>query len=148
MAECENRRNFSLPSLPLLPQQSMGKRVKDMTLLWAFFGVGVGIATMSPGGGVISVSAGVIAGLIVLTPLGVLLGLMGGQAPLALLGGVCGAGLGGLLGMVTARAGALYIASIGLIGGALAGATLSTFLSWALFLSRLLAVPERNRRAD
>jgi hypothetical protein len=137
-----------LSALPFLSRQSLGKRVKDMALLWALFGVVVGVATVPPGWGLIPVVAGVIAGPLVLTPLGVLLGLTGGHAWLALLGGVCGAALGGLLGLVVARGGALYVGSVGLIGGALAGATLSMTVSWAHFLARLLALPGRGRQPD
>jgi hypothetical protein len=134
-----------LGALPLLGRQGLGRRVRDMALVWAFFGALVGVGVLPPEHGAIGIISGILAGLIVLTPLGVILALLGGQAPLALLGGVCGAGLSGLLSLFAPRAGTLYPASVGLIGGALAGATLSLVASRALFLVRRLAPPIRGK---
>jgi hypothetical protein len=84
----------------------------------------------------------------VLTPLGVLLALLGGHARLSLLGGMGGAGIGSLLGLAAEPAGALATGSVGLIGGALMGATLCLTVSWGHVLARLLGVLVRDQKAD
>jgi hypothetical protein len=108
-----------------------------MACLWGLFGPLVGVATLSNPPSPVGVLAGMIAGLIVLVPLGVILGLVGGRPGLTLFGGVGGAGLGAVTGMLVDPAGAPYAASMALIGGAVAGSTLH-LVSKTLWLARTI----------
>ena len=108
-----------------------------MTLLWALLGAVIGVATAPPHGGLIGVLAFIIAGVIVMPPLGVVLGLIGGEVRPTLGGALVGAGVGALVGMLAAPGSTAFVASVGLIGGGMVGATSFALLSWAFFLRNL-----------
>src|SRR5690349_15325118 len=116
--------SFSLGAARPSPRQNLAERVKYMSCLWGFFGLLVGIAVLSGTPSAVSVLSGMLGGLVVLVPFGVILGLIGGQPGPTLFGGISGAGLGAVTGMLVSPAGAVHVASIALIGGAVAGATL------------------------
>lgn len=118
------------------PLQCLVQRVKHMACLWGLFGLLVGVATLARPFSAVGVLAGMIAGMIVLVPLGVILGLAGGRPGPTLFGGVSGAGLGAVTGMLASPDGAAHTASVALIGGAVAGATLPLASSGALSLVR------------
>jgi hypothetical protein len=106
-----------------------------MACLWGLFGVLVGVATLSRPLNAAGVIAGMVAGLIILVPLGVLLGLAGGRPGLTLVGGVGGTGLGAVTGLLAGAPDAPHLASMGLISGAVTGATLH-LVFWTLSLVR------------
>jgi len=80
---------------------SARRRLAAMTLIWAAFGVAVGMFLLPPRG-LIPLVSGVLAGLIVLSPLGVALGLLGGEVKTSLIGGVAGVLVGGVTALVFA----------------------------------------------
>jgi hypothetical protein len=124
-------------SASTLRSPGLGRRIKDMMLLWAGFGVVVGAVT-APGRGWIDLAAGVTAGLLVLVPAGLALALVGGRAAPALLGGAGGAAFGAVLGTFAALGGCQPLA-VGLVAGAILGATLSMVSSMmTLLLARTL----------
>ena len=106
-----------------------------MTLLWALFGIFVGVA-IAPPNGLIGFACNVLAGLIVLTPVGLLLGLLGGRVKPTLVGALVGVLLGLLGGGFTLISLSLVV-STGLIFGGLAGATGSVYIAFVFFLLRI-----------
>ena len=93
-----------------------------MSLLWAAFGVLVGVGTTPAGEGWIGPVAGAIAGVIVLAPIGMILGLFGArrvETSACAAGGLC---VGGIAGLATSGD-PIFLASSGLIFGGLLGAT-------------------------
>src|SRR5262249_4991643 len=74
--------NATLPSSmpfgdPYAGVPPLGQRVGQGVLVWLAFVVPVGLATMPPNSGVIGVISGLIAGCIVLLPIGAILGAIG-----------------------------------------------------------------------
>jgi hypothetical protein len=94
-----------------------------MTRLWVLLGVVVGANTVPIGSNVIGVVSGAIAGVLLLPWLGIVLGLLGGRVWETACGGggglLVGAGLAALSGQVPVQS----LANVGLLGGAMAGAT-------------------------
>jgi hypothetical protein len=113
-----------------------------MTLLWAFFGFIVGFLTAPPEDPVALV-AGIIAGMLVLSPLGAILGLLGGRLNPTLIGAIGGVGLG-LLASAFSPINPAFLLGAGLIVGGLAGATGSVFFAFAFFLLRVTAPAGRG----
>src|SRR6266498_3671359 len=68
------------------------RQMPAMAAVWAGFGVLTGVLT-APGTGPVAIAAGVIAGLIVLTPFGVVLAVCGGKWRDSLACGLLGLGL-------------------------------------------------------
>ncbi len=64
---------------PPVVSRSRGRRVLEMALAWAAIGVVAGAAVMAREPGFARLVAGSIAGVILFTPLGALLGLIGGR---------------------------------------------------------------------
>ena len=116
-----------------------------MACTWCLFGVVVGIITLPPGHDFVATIAGMLAGTIVLVPLGLVLGLVGGQPSLTLWGGVTGAGVSALLGVAIQNVDLARLAPLALIGGAIAGATLPMATSSISSLGRLLVQARRSR---
>jgi hypothetical protein len=114
-----------------------------MALLWAALGALVGIGT-APGQEMVDLAAGITAGVIVFLPIGLLLGLLGGQARLALLGSTGGAVFGAAVGTFAGPAG-LSPVLVGLVGGAIVGGTFSVVSFVTTFLARAVAVCSRQR---
>jgi hypothetical protein len=114
-----------------------------MACLWANFGVIVGLATAPPHSDAIGALAGVVAGLIVLVPLGAFLGALGGHLSLAAWGGVCGTGMGVGTAALAGSA-AMRVAPVTLIAGAAAGATLPLALARVRNLFHLFAGVPRS----
>lgn len=108
--------------------RSIAVAVLQMSLLWLTFGIVVGAASALPDGDVIRIISGIIAGMIILPVFGALLGLLGGRWRETLAGGVAGAIVGFGVGVATGQAEILALANVGLVGGAIVGAT---FLSFA-----------------
>jgi hypothetical protein len=101
-----------------------GKSVLAMTLLGSVFGAMVGILLAPPGP--IGLVAGGLAGLVVLMPLGMVLGMAGGRWQEMLWCGAIGLALGILAGAVGDPARIRLFAAIGLVYGAIVGATFVT----------------------
>ena len=118
-----------------------GRRVLTMTLLGSAFGAIVGIVMAPPG--LVGLAAGGIAGLVVLTPLGLFLGLIGGRWPETFWCGLIGLGLGPLWRRAVATPHRWdSCAAMGLISGAIVGAT---FVSFFYRLPRLVFGLIRSR---
>jgi hypothetical protein len=115
-----------------------------MSLVWLGFALYVGATSMLPGADVIGLVSGAIAGVIVLVPIGVVLGLLGGRWKETCIGGVSGLTIGGLAGLLTGQANALLVANTGLVGGALLGATFSTLFHRVRAVVLALAVASRR----
>lgn len=103
--------------------RGLGWRVLDMTLLWAGFGIAIGPGSAPPGSNWIGLIAGIIAGLIILPPLGALLGLCGGRWKESLIGGTIGAALALTGGLIQGTDRLPMVGNVGLIYGGLLGAT-------------------------
>ena len=109
--------------------REMAIRIGCSALIWCGFGIVVGIC-ISPEPTVIGMIAGSIAGMIVLTPLGAILGMMGGRPFEVLSVGGVGLTVGSALGMVQGGDWRQWSA-MGLIMGGLVGATFVPFF-WRL----------------
>jgi hypothetical protein len=114
-----------------------------MVLLWTALGCAVGGMTI-PTRNLVGIVSGVLAGVILLAPVGAVLGLVGARARLVLIGALCGCVLGTLTGVLAASANLSGAVSVGMLGGAWAGASVSALLWWAQFLVRLTALPGRS----
>jgi hypothetical protein len=93
-----------------------------MVLLWATFGLIVGILS-ARGGGPIGILSGALAGIMVLPWLGVVLGLIGGPPQATLVGGIWGLVVGVLAAAFLGEADLPGKANLSLILGGLVGAT-------------------------
>lgn len=135
-----------LPPFLRHSSRPLGKRVRDMMLVWLLFGIVLGLCSEPARGGTfIGVLSGVIAGLVVMLPLGVLLGLFGGEVKPTVLGGIAAATLGACIAAGCAMPNPHFILSLSLILGGLLGATFSVFLWWVGFVTRaLMALPGRR----
>ena len=111
-------------------------KVLRMTLLWFGLGIVVGILSAPPERGIVGMVAGAIAGIIVLPFMGVFLGLIGGQWRETLLGGLAGLILSFGIGVASGVPELRPVANVGLVGGALVGAT---FFSYVSYLRKALA---------
>jgi hypothetical protein len=130
-------------ALALPRQRELSQRALHMALAWATFGVAVGLLT-APSRDAIALVSGVLAGLIVLCPLGAILGLLGGQVKPALAGGMAGGVLGALGALLLAPPGLAFVVSVGLVGGGLAGASSSAVFWWVRLLVRFGTAPDRR----
>src|SRR5262249_48612300 len=91
---------------------------------WATFGAAIGIITAPAPRDAIMIFSGIVAGLIVLTPVGVILGLAGGRHSESLAGGTIGLILAMIGASISGSGDPLLITSTGLVMGGLAGATM------------------------
>lgn len=111
-------------------------RVGTSVLVWSGFGIVVGLLT-APAPTTIGVTAGVLAGLIVLAPVGVVAGLIGGRWLEMLIGGSLGA-IGGVVAALGQGSAWGEPITLGLISGGLIGASfLTTFWRLPRLLKRL-----------
>jgi hypothetical protein len=102
------------------------RRLPGMAAVWAVFGVVVGLLN-PPGAGPVSIAAGITAGVLVLTPLGVALTLAGGRWAESLAGAALGLMLVPLVGLLSIPPG-IPIVPLGLIFGGIVGATVVNLL--------------------
>lgn len=130
--ETETHRSSEAADVTVL--RSLGRHAWNMTLLWLAFGVVVGACLTPPGGGWIRLVSGAIAGMIVLPPIGLLLGMIGARWRETLACGFVGLLLGALAGAVGAGS-VGYASAFGLVFGAFLGAT---FLAFFYRLPRLI----------
>lgn len=138
MAEQVGNPTIPRPFCPLVQAPTLGRRVGRMALLWSLLGAGIGAST-APSSDLIGLVSGILAGLIVLVPMGALLGLIGGRVKPVLVGVLCGAGVGALIGLLDGAPIPSAFVQVGLIGGGLAGATTSALVWWARFVARAIA---------
>jgi hypothetical protein len=123
-----------------VPPPRLWKRVLSMMLLWMVFGTFVGAVGSPFHEGAVRIAAGAIAGMLVLPPLGLVLGLLGGQVRDVLLWGSGGWVLGAMAGLLLG-AEPIFLANVGLVMGGTFGATLGSMvrlLKW-LASSRIAA---------
>src|SRR5215831_11627776 len=90
---------------PITTGWALVRHVREMALLWLALGALAGPCLVPPGGGWVSLVSWGIAGMVVLTPVGVLLGLLGGRRRDSVACGLGGLAVGALAGV--ARAGAV-----------------------------------------
>ncbi len=137
---------FSLLST-LHSRQGLARRLRGMTVLWLGLGLLVGAASTPTGEGPIARVAFLLAGTIILTPLGLVLGLLGGQALETALGAAGGAVLGaaGLLLLPSGGPPRLFATSV--LFGALVGATLGTVLRAIVWVAER-ALPRRSPSSE
>jgi hypothetical protein len=114
-------------NLPLFPQAqprlSLGRRIRDMILLWVVLGAVTGAASAPVGSGPGGIVFGIIGGILVLPWLGAVLGLIGARCPETIFGAVCGATIGTVGGVFSGPAVLCNPAGLCLILGGLVGAT-------------------------
>jgi hypothetical protein len=125
------RHPLTLPSV----LRSTARRVRDMVLVWALFGVVCGLMIGWDQRSLVALVSGMIAGALVLPVLGAFLGVIGGQWKETLAGGLGGLVLGALAAALSGRGSMPHLAQVGMIFGGLVGAT---FLSLFARLPRLL----------
>jgi len=101
---------------------SRGKRVRRMMLVWLLFGAAIGPGS-APDAGAVGLISGILAGMLLLPWLGLVLGLIGGQARQALLGGAWGFAVGLAVALAADEGDVLRKANVALIAGGLIGAT-------------------------
>jgi hypothetical protein len=111
-----------------------------MIVLWTLLGVIVGATTAPLNTGPLAIVSGAIAGVLVLSVFGVALGLLGGQVKETGAGALLGASIVGGIGLLSGSANLLYLANLGLLTGALAGATAFAVFRRIVQIHRLLAV--------
>jgi hypothetical protein len=121
------------------------RRVRDMMLLWLFFGAVCGACLdLDREGTLLRIVSSVLAGMIVLPVLGAFLGLAGGRVRPTLLGGFCGGVLAGVVGAVAGAVAPLYLVSFGVILGGLAGGTIGVVFWWVNLVGRALSLAVRR----
>ena len=98
-------------------------RARKMMLAWLAVGAAVGIGTAGHSGNAIAIISGLLAGVIVMLPVGVLLALLGGAAKETLIGALLGAVMGAAIGALNDHTQMMAAANVGLLGGAWVGAT-------------------------
>lgn len=101
------------------------QRIPGMLAVWLGFGVITGVAT-APGVGPIAVAAGITAGIIVLTPFGLFLALVGGRWMASLAAGLLGMVLVPSIVRVADLSPGVSLVPLGLVFGGIAGATVVT----------------------
>lgn len=102
------------------------RRLPRMVVVWGVIGSAVGVLTAQTPGP-IGIIAGVIAGVIVLAPVGAVLALAGGRARDSLIGAGAGLALAyGLAGLGAAPSTPVSVVPFGILAGALIGATVVT----------------------
>ena len=141
MLEFLSRKGFLSVGEPLAVPPSLGRRILGMCSLWLLVGVVVGLLGAAPHSDTIALLSNVLAGMLLVPPLGLALGIIGGQWRESLMGGLFGTASGMILAMVLPggmAAGA--IVSVCLLVGGMSGATLPLFFR---LLKRLAASPAR-----
>jgi hypothetical protein len=109
-----------------------------MMFLWTLFGMFIGAGSGVEASGFAEVLAGIIAGALVMPWPGLCVGLLGGEVQPTLLGGVTGAIVGMFTAILCPVAPILPVAQVGLIGGALAGATVPMFMGQLRWQGKVL----------
>jgi hypothetical protein len=107
--------------------RAAARRIAAMSLLWLGFGVAAGVLT-APQNTPLGIAAGIVAGMIVLPPVGALLGAIGGRWKESMAGGTLGLAMCTAYALAQARPDAAGVAAFGLILGGLVGATVVTAL--------------------
>ncbi len=131
-----------LPTPPVIPmQETLARRVLTTMFLWVGFGIFLGVLTAPAGRGLIPIIAGAVAGVIVLSPLGIFFGLLGGSRRITLVSGVVGLGLGLGVDLTGVVRDGPSPAAVGLLMGGLIGATV---VSLYYRLPRLVLVLVRS----
>jgi hypothetical protein len=105
-----------------------------MSIVWAALGAILGASMGLERGEIISIIATMFAGMIEFAVLGVIFAVMGGRPEESIVGAVGGLLVGLTVAMVGGTAPVGFVASFGLVFGAITGATLRSYL-------RLLALP-------
>jgi hypothetical protein len=113
----------------ILSLRSVAVAVLQMSLLWLGFGIVVGAASALPDGDAIRIVSGIIAGMIVLPVIGALLGLIGGRWRETLIGGGAGLIVALGLGLATGQSALFAVTNVGLVSGAIVGATFLSFIN-------------------
>jgi hypothetical protein len=112
-------------------RRSLRQRIATMMIVWACFGIPVGICSAPGRDSALNLLSGIIAGVIVLPWVGALLALLGGEVLPVVLGGMAGAVLGALTAGLAAPAALFHTAGVGLVGGGIVAATFFSFLRQA-----------------
>jgi hypothetical protein len=131
-------------SRPALQRPALGRRLLDMTILWTLFGAIIGAGTGPDRRGTLDLVSFAIAGMIVLAPLGMVLGLIGGKWKEALIGAGIGLAAGAMLGGLGREDDLVAGANIGLIMGGIFGTTASAFYRQAVRLLPLWTLQRHN----
>jgi hypothetical protein len=126
--------------------RTLARRFRDMVILWAVFGAVCGACpSLARGANAIGVLSDALAGVIVTPFLGVFIALLGGQVKTTVLGGIWGAMIGGLAGLVPGAANVGFAVAIGLLVGGMAGGTFPQVLRSTAFLARSVMAFGRGR---
>jgi hypothetical protein len=105
-----------------------------MMSVWAALGAVMGAGVGLAGDGIVGAVGGMIAGMVELALMGACFALIGGRPGESVVGAVAGLLTGLTVGLVARPAPVAFVASFGLIFGAITGATLRPYL-------RLLSLP-------
>jgi hypothetical protein len=145
MASPEGVPSLQLQPLCPLARPGLAKRLALMAGAWALLGALIGFQTLPLAADVVRAISGVVAGVIILVPLGVFLGLAGGRPGPTLFGGAAGGALGIAASWLAGTGSSAPVVGVALLGGALAGATLHLVSAWLVFLVRTIHLLRRDR---
>ena len=104
------------------PLRAVLQRLMTMGLAWMLMGLLLGMVA-GRGSGLIGFVAALTAGAVVLTPVGLLLGLIGARASESLIGGILGLAVGVGAALLLGQPNPRDLAAAGLTTGAVIGAT-------------------------
>ncbi len=116
-------------ALPTTPPSSptLRQRVLRMVTAWACLGAVMGMSLGMESGGPIGAIAGTVAGAIEMAAFGAIFGLIGGSPEETLLGATCGIAVGLVAWLASGRTSLVFAADLGLVAGAVTGATLRPY---------------------
>lgn len=116
----------TLPQRPTLGERlrALGRNALRMMVVWAAIGALSGILVAPQPRTPISIIAGVIAGLIVMTPVGAVLALFAARRAEVLIAALLGLGVGAAVAVCLGRSDVSALANQGLVMGGLFGSTL------------------------
>lgn len=120
MTSADATRPDTIPTQPAF--RNMLRRLVGMLAVWVGIGVVLGLLA-GHGTGLIALAASLTAGIIVMVPVGVLLTLVGGRRDESLSGGVIGLIGGAAVGVIARQTDPRQFAVLGMVCGALLGAT-------------------------
>lgn len=132
----------------LTPQPPPRGRVRRMATAWMALGAVMGAGLGIDDGGGTGVIAFMIAGMIEMAALGAVFGLIGGGPEESIVGASWGLIVGLATGLIVGHARIILVADLGLIIGAIAGATIRPYFRLIALPALLLARvrPARHRR--
>ena len=123
----------------LVSQFGFRRRLASMAIAWLFIGTLVGAFNwLQLGGGLIGFVSQIIAGMLVLSLLGIALTLLGGRAKESLSGGAFGMVAGSVMGLFISSSFSLWeVLNLSMLMGAITGATI---VPWVRVMTKAISL--------